>query len=1130
VTTNLFPSLEAFTEVHRGLLQRYRLAGKLTPDLLDEVKRLLEMGSETGQVLDSLSDQRSAQGILDYWSAILHRGLIDVPEAVLAPFDPSTEPHLSDGDYPYAGRSSDLESGLLFGRDSLLREMLDQLRDDNFLAVIGPLGSGRSSLVQAGLLPALARGDLPGSETWRVYQVSPLDLNKLTFADDPVSIIVIDNCDDIFARAELEEQSKLAANVLALASSPGIRRIIVLILESDYEEKLAQFPDLEKRIKFAKVRVTSPTAKELHDAVERPAQRVGLKFEEGVVDQIVRNIVGEPAAFVLLQFTMRQLWKRRDHNKITRQALHEVGVGRTAIVRTAQRLFDGLSEKQRQLMRPLLVHIGSSTSVRLGAPPQLVPISWNLLVRSSADPNETEKLLQRLQDDDLIVVREAPKSGTSEKTVKLAHATLIENWEMLDGWLHEERKNREHRDRLRAKAQEWVRLGRRKDAGLLSEREILEAEDWLDSPEGELTDKTDDIWKLVEISKWRQKRELRSSRRIGAAFVVLSAALAVATGLMAYYWHASQLQKQLAQLNYIDLQILTLKFDAKTKAARISQLKRDEADAAKQSSNSHRAEATKDDVINAQQDRNKVLSYIATLVEDRSHIVKAILQSARLNSQLNEQQRKQLIEKLHNASLTPVSKLRIALYSVAAIPQNEELNKELRTSIVNARLRSTFEPPGSNQIWAVAFNPVDPKQAAVGDDHGSVWLWNPIDDPKGKNSRELSVAGDVVNGLAFSPDGTKLAAAYRKSGAVVWNLATDKVLCSLGHRPQPVSPQPVTRGLGISGYGGAVGSDANNYGVAFAPDGKTFAVAGERSVQLWDLYPEGCLPKSDPFLPNDDVFGVAFSRTGDLVAAASGDGKVTVWNLNQLDKHERKFSNKAIYAVAFSPTDSAVVAASAADGRGYVWNIETDAQIELPEQTGTVGQIAFSRNGKWLVATATDKGEVIVVDPRGNKLDQLGGSKNPIFGVAFSPDSKFLLTGDLGGVVSLWNIDADQGVSGDHDALIKLGAQHVGSLDLTENECKVLRETQIPIFALEVENFAEEASFLCPLSFLGDLPDVNMNDRVEKTVSKKTVSEELTDVALRASDKFPDLQTLLGIVVCSIVVVYLLARLAMRAK
>jgi WD40 repeat protein len=1089
----LFPSLEAFKEAHRHLLQRYRIGGKLDPDLLEEVKRLLKMGSETGQVLDNLSDQRTAQGILDYWSAILHRGFIDAPEAVLAPFDPSTESQLSDGDYPYvrSGRIGDSESGLLFGRDSLIREMLDRLRDDNFLAVIGPLGSGRSSLVQAGLLPALARGELPGSETWPVYQTSPLDLNELALAHDPVSVVVIDNCDYIFAGAETDEQSKFAANVLALASKPGIRRIIVLILESDYEENLSQFPDLEKRIKRAKVRVTSPTAKELYDAIERPAQRVGLKFEEGVVDEIVRDIVGERAAFVLLQFTMRQLWKRRDHNKITREALHEIGVGRTAIVRTAQRFYDGLSAKQRQLMRPLLVHLGSPMPVRLGAPPQLAAASWNSLVESSADPSEAEKLLQGLQEADLIVVREAYESGASEKTVKLAHPTLIENWEILDGWLHEERKNREHRDRLRAKAQEWVRLGRRKDAGLLSERELLEAEGWLDSPEGRLTDKNDDVWNLVEISKWRQRRQLRNSRRIAAAFAILSVALAVAT-LIAFWKSAeAQLQSKLARLGYIDLQILRLQLDVDSKSTRAAQLKRG-AGAEREGKNIDRADETDQLAKRVLQERQTVLndiapllSHIATLAADRRETVKAILSASRLlYIKPNEQQQRQLVsdalEKLHNESLTPESKLRLALYSVAAIPQNEgSLNEELQRAIAKFRLQSVFVPPGSHQVWAVAFNPVDPKQAVVGDELGIVWFWNPMDGTRGKPSRSLSAAGDIVNGLAFSPDGTKLAAAYRNSGAVVWDLATDKELCSLNRRTR--------RSLDRRTRSDAAGfiSGANTYGVAFAPDGKTLAVGGERSVQLWDLTTTGCPPIS--VLQEDEVFGVAFSPTGDLLAAASGDGTVTVWELNQPDKPLRKFSisessnRVAMYAVAFDPTDSALIAASAANGRGFLWNIETKAQTELPkggtagQKGGTVGQIAFSPNGKWLVATASGKGEVILADPRGgNKLDQLGGgSENPIFGIAFSPDSKFLLIGDLDGVARLWNIDANQDASGDHDALIKLGAQRMPDLNLTEDECSVLREMHIPLFALADQNFKKEEKFLCPLPFLGPRTDLS---------------------------------------------------------
>jgi hypothetical protein len=1129
VIMKLFPSLEAFMEAHGSLLRRYRVAGKLTPDLLDEVKRFLEMGSETGQVLDSLSDQRAAQGILDYWSVILHRAHLDAPEAVLAPFDPSAEPQLTEGDYPYAisRKVHDAESGLLFGRDSLLREMLDQLRNDNFLAVIGPLGSGRSSLVQAGLLPALARGELPGSETWRVYQVtSPLELNRLIFADDPISIIIIDNCDDVFARAEMEEQSKFAANVLALASKPGIRRIIVLILESDYEEMLSQFPDLEKRIKSAKVRVTSPTAKELHDAVERPAQRVGLKFEDGVVDQIVRDIVGEPAAFVLLQFTMSQLWKRRDHTRITREALNEVGVGRTAIVRTAQNFFYGLSEKQRQLIRPLLVHIGSPRLVRLGAPPQLVSISWNSLVKLSADPTEAEKLLQGLQEAGLIVVREAYESEAGEKTVKLVHPTLIENWGVLDGWLHEERKHREDGDRLRAKAKEWARLGRRK-AGLLSEREVLEAEGWLDSPEGRLTDKKDDVWKLVEISKWQLKRELRSSIRIGAAFAVLSAALAVAVLFVTHSWRAEHLQSNLARLGYIEMQILRLQLDANNKIARISQLERD----ARQSSNSDRVKETALAVDQVRWEREKVLSNIKILAEHRRDIAEAIL----LNSKLTEQQQGEItsrLRELQNESLTPESKLRITLYSVAAIPQNEKsLNKELQRSIENTRLRSWFIPEGSHEVWAVAFNPVHPPiQAAVGDGSGNVWLWNPIDGPNGKGSGKLSAASDVVNSLAFSPDGTKLAAVYKESGAVVWNLATREELCSLGRRPRSGA------GGSANNYSVAIPSHTNTYGgVAFAPDGKTLAVGGERSVQLWDLNTEGCPLLSDPFLLTDEVFGVAFSRTGDLVAAASADGTVTVWELNQPDKRFRKFSNResskkvAMYAVAFDPTDSAWMASSDADGNGYVWNIETKVRTNLPHQHGTVGQIAFSPNGKWLVATATDKGEVIVVDPRGrDKLNQLGGGgkNNPIFGVAFSPDSKFLLIGDLDGVARFYYIDADQDVSGDHDALIKLGAQHVADLNLTEDECKLLREMQIPIFALEDKNFEKEANFLCPLSFFGRRPDLL---DVDKNVPEQTVFEELKNEVLRAYDKFPDLQTLIGTVVCSIVVVYLLARLAMGA-
>ena len=91
----------------------------------------------------------------------------------------------------------------------------------------------------------------------------------------------------------------------------------------------------------------------------------------------------------------------------------------------------------------------------------------------------------------------------------------------------------------------------------------------------------------------------------------------------------------------------------------------------------------------------------------------------------------------------------------------------------------------------------------------------------------------------------------------------------------------------------------------------------------------------------------------------------------------------------------------------------------------------------------------------------------------FSPDSKSLLIGDLDGVARLWNIDANQDASGDHDALIKLGAQRMPDLNLTEDECNVLREMHIPLFGLADQNFKKEENFLCPLPFLGPRPDLS---------------------------------------------------------
>jgi WD40 repeat protein len=341
------------------------------------------------------------------------------------------------------------------------------------------------------------------------------------------------------------------------------------------------------------------------------------------------------------------------------------------------------------------------------------------------------------------------------------------------------------------------------------------------------------------------------------------------------------------------------------------------------------------------------------------------------------------------------------------------------------------------------------------------------DTPKVK--KEFSASSDIVNGLAYSADGQFLAAAYRTSGAVVWRVGTGKELCELDQR----NPPPVTRGLQV--VEPVVGG---TYGVAFAPDGKTLAVASGRVARLRDLTQPGCPELPQVFRQHDEVFGVAFSPDGKLLATASGDGAVAVWKVDQPAQPFRELltprpsAGNPMFAVSFSPAGNALVASSGAGGRGYVWDLETGQLIDLPSQGGTLGQIAFSADGARVVATASANGAAFVSSSRtGMVLDQFGAGQSQMFGAAFSPDSRFLLTGNLDGVARLWAVGDYQVAANTREALIAYGAQRFTNTSLTPDECEKLRAMDIPIFALADRGYDKERSFICPLPFLGPRPE-----------------------------------------------------------
>src|SRR5262249_41149451 len=133
----------------------------------------------------------------------------------------------------------------------------------------------------------------------------------------------------------------------------------------------------------------------------------------------------------------------------------------------------------------------------------------------------------------------------------------------------------------------------------------------------------------------------------------------------------------------------------------------------------------------------------------------------------------------------PQSRLRVALYAVAGIPEeDDQLKKELRNAIRNFRQKYHFKPPAASQIWALAVNPTIPQQMAVGDNNGVVWLWNAtsstvergrsFNGDRNLGHEALTASSDIVNGLAFNSLGTLLAAAYRSNGVVVWQAGSER--------------------------------------------------------------------------------------------------------------------------------------------------------------------------------------------------------------------------------------------------------------------------------------------------------------------------------------------------------------------
>jgi hypothetical protein len=460
----------------------------------DQVMLFIARGRSTGVYIEEVKERTECQILLDYWVSRMIQSGTRPPTGRLASFDAQQLPDLKDKPCPYAGLDAFRDSNFFFGREEAIKKLLEQIHDCPLVIVLGASGGGKSSLVLGGILPAL-RGPnasprlriippiVPGNAAFRhlagalieATQGNPstaeIEAGKLRQepqhlltmvggSSAPPTLITVDQFEELFTLSSEEDREALAASLSHLLQADRGHRVI-LTMREEFKSHMVELMALSPYLDKAWYSIPPMDYEELKAAVERPAALVNLQFQSGIADDLVKKVLGQPAALPLLQFTLRALWEGRDRNRITWEVYHAVGNPLEALEVSANRFFNDLAPQTQDEVKRILVALVRVDEL-LEAYRQPLPISQLL----SAGRANTQDVLRVLAEQDYIRIasNEAGQGGT----VEIKHESLVRNWKLLVAWIDEKRQQRRQRLALTQAAQRWQESAK-PDEGLLTE-------------------------------------------------------------------------------------------------------------------------------------------------------------------------------------------------------------------------------------------------------------------------------------------------------------------------------------------------------------------------------------------------------------------------------------------------------------------------------------------------------------------------------------------------------------------------------------------------------------------------------------------------------------------------------------
>ena len=450
------------------------------------------------------------------------------------------------------------DAPFFFGRELAIERLMDEIQQNPFVAVVGASGSGKSSVVRAGLVPKLRRDRDTG---WEIVILVPTDqplkalarallplleplmgeIERLAeaaklaehFRSGTISLcdiigrilekqsgtdrvlIVVDQFEELYTLTSDEElRRRFVDELLAASSRAGSRVNITLTLRGDFVGKVLAYRPLCDRLQDAQINLGPMTREELERAICRPAEKIQLQFEAGLVRRILNDVGDEPGNLPLLEFVLKGLWDKRRGRILLNETYDAIGGVQGAVATKADELFKGFSPEEQKILQRVFLRI-----VRPSAESGL---DTRRRVAFTELPPEGEELVIKLANERLLVTNRS--AGGLEKTVEVAHEALISNWSTLRAWLNEDREFLLWRDRLGLLFAQWERC-EGSDETLLRGPPLIEAQKWLDQRSEDLSDQErkfisasrQEKERLTREEKERQERELEAARKLADA-------------------------------------------------------------------------------------------------------------------------------------------------------------------------------------------------------------------------------------------------------------------------------------------------------------------------------------------------------------------------------------------------------------------------------------------------------------------------------------------------------------------------------------------------------------------------------------------------------------------------------------